>query len=272
MLPILYINIDERTDRKIFLESQLQKLNLKFKRVSAITPIKIQKQKIEAYKAYLSPSELACTMSHCKAWQTVINKKYTYALILEDDIVLSSLLTDFLKEFSSIKTEIPLLRIETRLEKLFCSKKIYSFDGNFEVRRSFGDCDGAAAYLISASYCKKLLKYKGIFEKPIDHILFKQNNFCHKNNVNFQLFPGVGIPAEYYTKLHSDNNLDKVIKSSIHDLRLYRINKKAIKNTTKLDKKVSSLFRKLTFLPGLLMNALLGNKSLFKRRVLFKRK
>ena len=48
MIPIFYINIDERIDRKIFVENQLKELNLKARRISAVTPKKISKKRIQA--------------------------------------------------------------------------------------------------------------------------------------------------------------------------------------------------------------------------------
>ncbi|MCF7806271.1 MAG: glycosyltransferase family 25 protein [Simkaniaceae bacterium] len=76
---ILYINLAHRQDRKKRVLSNLQKANVNMKRVI----------RIDACPDALN-GHRGCALSHIKALQFAITKKYQNALILEDDFVFHS--------------------------------------------------------------------------------------------------------------------------------------------------------------------------------------
>jgi len=68
---VYYINLEERTDRKIHVESELNKLGWKYERFNAIK----------------TPSgRVGCSMSHLKLLTMAKEKKLPYIVIIEDDI------------------------------------------------------------------------------------------------------------------------------------------------------------------------------------------
>ena len=68
---IVYINLDERPDRKLDIEEQLKTVGFKnFKRFKAIKT---------------TNGAIGCTMSHLKCLENARDKKLTYLLIFEDD-------------------------------------------------------------------------------------------------------------------------------------------------------------------------------------------
>ena len=68
---IVYINLDERPDRKLDIEEQLKTVGFKnFKRFKAIKT---------------TNGAIGCTMSHLKCLENARNKKLTHLLIFEDD-------------------------------------------------------------------------------------------------------------------------------------------------------------------------------------------
>ncbi len=71
-IPVLYINLDSRTDRREKVEKELCKIGIK-------TP--------ERFKAIkLENGAIGCTMSHIKCLELAKQRNYDYVLICEDDI------------------------------------------------------------------------------------------------------------------------------------------------------------------------------------------
>ena len=86
---VYYINLEERVDRKRQIEKQLNTLKWKYQRFNAI-------------KA--KSGRVGCSLSHLKLLEMAKEKKLPYIVILEDDIMFTSmdefkwLLKEFLKE------------------------------------------------------------------------------------------------------------------------------------------------------------------------------
>src|SRR5262245_60447861 len=95
-IPIFYINRDSRDDRRQLIESQLAALRLAGERVSATEAKDVPAAILQRYGdprriMFLSPGAAACTSSHLQLWQRLIAENVPWALILEDDAVLSPL-------------------------------------------------------------------------------------------------------------------------------------------------------------------------------------
>ena len=83
---IFYINLDKRTDRRIQIEAELERMDLSGERFEAI---------------YNSRGALGCTLSHLEVIKIAKQRVYNNILILEDDF--EFLLTK--EEFKKIMTE-----------------------------------------------------------------------------------------------------------------------------------------------------------------------
>ena len=71
-IPVMYINLDSRPDRKEHVEKELDKIGIK---------------EANRFKAIeLENGALGCSMSHLKCIETAKKKNYDFVLICEDDI------------------------------------------------------------------------------------------------------------------------------------------------------------------------------------------
>ena len=87
----LLINIQECTDRLEQAASFLNKENLSWERLDAITPSHsefVRPQPKNTWYRKLTDSEIACYLSHRKAWQYALDLGAQYLVILEDDMIL----------------------------------------------------------------------------------------------------------------------------------------------------------------------------------------
>ena len=108
---ILVINLDRSPDRLAAIAAQLEKLGLPFERVAAIDGKTLSDEYIEEvspqqivskkYHRALSRAEVACSLSHKKAWQTIVDDDLDFGIVLEDDV---ELLDNFSEALSLIST------------------------------------------------------------------------------------------------------------------------------------------------------------------------
>ena len=105
---VFVINLDKSTDRLALCQQNLERLGIDFERIPAVYGKDLSEQQVvdfydraanqKGYKKDLNTGELGCYLSHIKCWQKIVDEQLDFALILEDDFVLSD---DFI-EFQSI--------------------------------------------------------------------------------------------------------------------------------------------------------------------------
>lgn len=171
---IYLINLDRSKERLVFSERQLQSEALNFIRISATDGTQITN---EERKLYLKPNfseyhktisnfELACYLSHRRCWQTLLGSRNEFALILEDDFVISQSLrkaldtiNQFTFDWDCIKlTEAPIKR------KALISESI----NNHELIVYNKVPCRTGAYVISRSGAEKMLAQSEKIGRPID--------------------------------------------------------------------------------------------------------
>ena len=163
-MKILIINLDTSQQRLEFQKEQFEHLSLKFERISAISINDINEQEYQelgfGWQRPLRKVEVACFLSHKKAWETVLSNNEP-ALILEDDAVLAQNMAAVLAHLDETNLpEIDLINFEVRSRKKIISKHpILKFDHlNLNVFELYQDRTGAAGYLLYPSGAKKLLE------------------------------------------------------------------------------------------------------------------
>lgn len=175
MLPIFYINLASRRDRRDFMEAQLQSLGLKGTRIEAVTPADISPEDADRYcngekPTYLRKNELACTMSHERCWQTMLDMGAEHALVFEDDVKMSARLPAFLAEINSIDAEL------IRIDALGSTIRVYpvhqTLSCGIDLRRFRSTTIGAAGYIISRSAAEKFLGHPEFRARAFDLVLY----------------------------------------------------------------------------------------------------
>ena len=129
-------------------------------------------------KVQVRDQELACTLSHFKAWKYFIeNSDSDYAIIIEDDFSF-----DTVKYWNfTWKEYIKNINIEYDMIQLVIFNMEKDFNPKFHKRTSKDE--STAAYLIKKDYAKKMLnKYliDGKFNLPkqcvADHFIYNEGN------------------------------------------------------------------------------------------------
>lgn len=193
MLPIYYINLASRPDRRAFMEAQLQALGLSGTRIEAATPADLTDVEKATYcdpnkPRFLGVKELACTRSHERVWQAMIDAGDARALVLEDDAELSPALPGFLAGIVADDTDI--VRIETAVSRLRVFPPVLTLAG-IDLRPFRSTPMGSAGYILKGSAARRLLGHPAFRMRQTDLALYNPFEEPGASMTRLQTVPGL---------------------------------------------------------------------------------
>lgn len=164
----LLINVAEASDRLRDAQCQLKEQDFSWQRLDAVTPksddFVYEKSKTKWYRD-LTDGEIACYLSHRKAWRQAIDSKADYLVVLEDDLIVQSPLKKVVDEL--IKSDLSWDMI-----KLFETRKkrsvVRSLSHDFDIVDTPTVPIATTGYIIKVSCLAKLLDSTSRFTRPID--------------------------------------------------------------------------------------------------------
>lgn len=143
-------------------------------RIEAVTPADIGDEDARLYcsegPTFLRKNELACTLSHERCWQTMLDLGADRALVFEDDVQLSARLPAFLESVDRVDAEL------IRIDALGNTIRVYpvhaSTPDGISLRRFRSTTIGAAGYIITESAARKFLGHPEFRRRAIDLVIY----------------------------------------------------------------------------------------------------
>ena len=196
MIPVFYINLATRPDRRAFMERQYARLGIAAERVEAITPAEmpeITRQRQAALPAAerLSPNEIACSLSHRKAWKMMINRTDTCALFMEDDGVLSASLPAILSDPALLSPDVDAIQFETHRTSALLGRRLPTAMPGIFKHRLMSSSLGGAAYLLTSKFAAELLAHPRIDDVCQDSLIFSRDGALIYERRIFQISPAL---------------------------------------------------------------------------------
>ena len=161
---IWLINLDQSIDRLKSIQTNFNRLNLRFNRFSAIYGKNLTNDEIIKNTNILCRTLLCnyamvgCNLSHKILWSQLLNDENTYSyLILEDDVVLNEKSIDIIKKLDILQTqeEIDIINLYGLNGTNTIYKKIYQID-DIDVGYAYFPLT-TTAYMITKKGAKTLL-------------------------------------------------------------------------------------------------------------------
>ena len=228
--PLYYINLDDKTDRRKFMEDQFDYWQIEnYERISAYDGRDDDLSDIikGRYPESMTSGEIGCTTSHLKAvkhWYETSDSPY--AIIVEDDL------------------DLQLARFWNFTWSDFVAKLPYDWDvvqlaiictGNLHVQlhKRFVNDFSTAAYMITRHHAEKLLKHhvrgdkykldNGVKPRPVaDDLIYNSGNTFSIPLFLYKIALGSSIHPEHIDVFHrgSHDGLLNFWQQSGHDLTI----------------------------------------------------
>ena len=203
-IPCYFINLDRSLQRRAFMEEQFTALGITALRIAAVdgaalSPSEI-KNHLSGYKAdeNLSSAEIGCWLSHKAFWQIVVSSNAHYAAVFEDDVRLSSLLSQLLGSDDWIPQNESCIKLDTSGIVSFHAKKRAVDVAPFHLTTPITGLLGTAGYIISQSAAAKLLACNAHFREPVDYYMFRHANGPKSALPYRQIHPAVAVQPLLY--------------------------------------------------------------------------
>lgn len=173
-LNVFVINLDRQPKRWAFMEAQLAALGIRPIRIPAVDGKASETRRLSQAASYaqLTPGEIGCFESHRRAWQKIVDKNLPAALVLEDDVAVSSdfatlpFSIDILKQVDLVK-----LDYDTTRPTLYGQHSIELAEGRKLVRLLCSE-PSCGCYLLTNTAARTLLKKTRNYMLPVDTMLF----------------------------------------------------------------------------------------------------
>jgi glycosyl transferase family 25 len=178
------VNLERRPDRLAAMAAQLGRLGIAFERFDAIDAKTVDPAALSGPFAEsgplgtLSPGDKACTYSHIHIWRRIAAGSDDYAVVLEDDILLSDSAPEFLLSSDWIPKGVGLVKPERYGDE---NQLIVIGKPRLEVKgRTLAPLlsrhTGTGGYIIARETAARLADMKDKIALPVDHLMFNPNN------------------------------------------------------------------------------------------------
>lgn len=224
-IPLFYINLAARPDRRERMERQFERLGIAAERFNAITPATSDPKWVALATGKLSPTELACTLSHRAIWTLILERNLDAALILEDDMLLAPALATLAESWN--RSDVDLLRFETRHRRITLGRAI-TLPNGVSTRQMLSHEIGTGGYLITRDLVPKIIDDSRLAELPIDKFLFGREGPCLRRDRIFVTCPALALPSYLAAAAddeatRSDIDPDRAARSATPRARSLRI-------------------------------------------------
>ena len=173
---LVVINLDRSVDRLAHVRAQLDAHGLTFHRLAATDARTLsvaernhfysESLNRARYHKPLSTGEIACYISHIRAWQLVMAGPWDYAVILEDDVRLGANFTHTLAQISRLPSDWDVIKLGSISRKPIIKKQTLPGGLSLCAYAKVPICTHAQA--ISRRGATKLLTHAMPFGRPVD--------------------------------------------------------------------------------------------------------
>lgn len=216
------INLDWAVERLTSAKEQFQKNGLDFIRVSAIDghnlpskikeimqePRRLKKEALAflgvdstSYEGILqnigypilNAGDVACFFSHRECLRLIAEGSDPYGAVFEDDLYLSENAHLFLKDYSWIKSDVDMIKLDAAiaLPKVLLSESIEDLGHGYQLRDFLCSQTGGAGYIISRSLAKKLYDFMDYPVVYVDDFYYSCEIGVKEKIKVYQLFPAI---------------------------------------------------------------------------------
>jgi glycosyl transferase, family 25 len=174
--PVYLINLPRDRERGELMQQQIAALGLSTRRVDAVLGRDLSPaQREQLYSPTLnharfhkpmSAGEIGCYASHLRVWQTMASDEASFALVLEDDVLLGRDLPDLLAAVAALPATWDMIKLIGRdRERVWRRWPLLAHSDLVRYRRA---PSLTGAYLLSRAGARKLAGARQPFFRPVD--------------------------------------------------------------------------------------------------------
>lgn len=173
----MVINLDSSIDRWGSMTQQCELLGLSPQRVSAVRGSLLSAEEkndvyqlsvnLSKYDKVLNDGEIGCYMSHIRCWESIVEQELDFALVLEDDAILTDDIVGYIEKLSHTSSDWDYIKL-SHGSKVKSAVDYMELGAGLILRKELKLPSTTTGQLISCSGAKKLLSHAYPIARPID--------------------------------------------------------------------------------------------------------
>lgn len=177
------VNLNRSSDRLENMDRQLSALNISYKRVGAvdgkaltdseIDDVTVDRKYRKIWYRNLTRGEIGCFLSHRKCWELIVAGSENFGCIIEDDVLLSPKVKEFIKNELWIPEGVHLIQLSHLGRGGVLISDEIDLNNKFGLVRVIKPHHiGTQGYLIDKKAASEALRLTRKIESPVDEFLF----------------------------------------------------------------------------------------------------
>lgn len=206
----LVVNLNRSPERWKAIKAQLDCLQIPVERLEAVDGKLLSEEEVEKLTSSvhfsmgreLGRGEIGCFLSHRKCWKRLLDSDEKYALVMEDDLILSDRSPKFMLSDDWIPDACDLIQLfisPNRKKYVCCHKGCGLVTGDQLWIPVSPTPIGTLAYIISREAAKVALEESQTFNLPVDEFLFVRSLVAERfpcYRLNHAVVKLADIPSE----------------------------------------------------------------------------
>lgn len=182
MTPCYFINLDRSPARRAHMAQEFARLELAAHRVAAIDGQLLTDADLPPLTPHardvwqMSRSEIACTMSHRKAWGMIAESDAAYAAVFEDDVRLASGLAQLLTQTDWIPPDIECVKLDLSGIHAFHLAPEPVGDGKYALSYAVSNLGSSGGYILTRAAARRLFDATSVLGGAVDNVMFARND------------------------------------------------------------------------------------------------
>ena len=150
----------------------------------------------------LTKSEIGCFLSHRAAWEAIAKSGHNWGCVLEDDVMLSHDIAQFLGNTAWIPPDVRLISLETFPSKrVMISNETIELPSSRQLARLESSSLGAAGYILTSADAATLFATSETFHIPVDILLNSPKQNPLSDPTLWQVLPAVCVQQKNEKKI-----------------------------------------------------------------------
>lgn len=230
MIRGLFINLDRSVARRAHMEKLATTAGICLTRLQAVDGLLLSDEEYDqVHPAKLNhrrmtKSEVACFLSHRKAWHQICQHEAAHGAVFEDDIDFGTALQAVLSSGAWVRPDMDLIKLDKATRKHVEFGERVEIEPGLEVRRMLSLHVGCGGYIVSKAFARKLIDRTQVIHVPIDHFLFNPAQEVFGGSNIWQAQPAVCIHQQFseIRFLPADAELSSLQSSRKEEIRSHQ--------------------------------------------------
>jgi glycosyl transferase, family 25 len=199
----LFINLDRSVARRAHMEKNAAAAGVDMTRLPAVDGLTLSAAEFDRvhppqpHLRRMTRSEVACFLSHRKAWEQICQGAADYGAVFEDDIDFGTNLQAVLSDTAWIRPDMDLIKLDKATRKHVEFGEKITIEQGLDVKRLLSLHVGCGGYVISKAFARELLAASETFHVPIDHFLFNPAEDIFRQAGIWQAMPAVCLHQQF---------------------------------------------------------------------------